>query len=219
MGWVKRFMIRYLNAKGTRCRIYAPVGAHKDLLAYLVRRLLENGANSSFVNQIVDESIPPSVVASDPFDKIGVNDNLSVLQPSGLFASTRKNSKGFDLEDPATLENLAAQVSKFNAKTWKAKTGSGDVLDVANPTMGEVVGTVQQATVSDVEIAAKKAKSWEKATPIERGEVLRKAADLYEENAGEIFALLIREAGKTLLDCVGELREAVDFFALLCGRR
>lgn len=197
--------------QGTRCRIYAPVGAHKDLLAYLVRRLLENGANSSFVNQIVDETIPPSVVASDPFDKIGANDNSVVVKPQELFHPERENSKGFDLEDPATVESLALEIAKFKSKKWKAKTGSGDVLEVTNPATGEVVGTVQQATATDTQMAAKKAKSWEKATPKERGDVLRKAADLYEDNAGEIFALLIREAGKTINDCVGELREAVDF--------
>ena len=195
----------------TRCRIYAPVGAHKDLLAYLVRRLLENGANSSFVNQIVDETIPPSVVASDPFDKIGANDNSVVLKPSELFQPERKNSKGFDLEDPATIEALTQEIGKFYAKKWKVKTGSGDLLDITNPATGEVVGTVQQASHFDAETAAKKAKSWQKASPKERGDVLRRAADLYEENASEIFALLIREAGKTLNDCVGELREAVDF--------
>lgn len=197
--------------QGTRCRIYAPVGAHKDLLAYLVRRLLENGANSSFVNQIVDETIPPSVVASDPFEQIGANDNSFVLKPNELFAPSRINSKGFDLEDPQTVEDLAVHIGKFNSKKWRAKTGSGEVLEIANPTTGEVVGTAQQATAGDVEIVAKKAKSWVKSTPSERGNILRKAADLYEENAPEIFALLIREAGKTINDCVGELREAVDF--------
>ncbi len=197
--------------QGTRCRIYAPVGAHKDLLAYLVRRLLENGANSSFVNQIVDESIPPSAVASDPFEKIGVGDNLVVPLPCELFLPERKNSMGFDLEDPATVENLGRQIEQFKSKTWKAKTGSGEVLDVANPATGQVVGTVQQATVDDVEAAAKKVKSWANISSSERGNILRKAADLYEENASEIFALLVREAGKTLNDCVGELREAVDF--------
>ncbi len=197
--------------QGTRCRIYAPVGAHKDLLAYLVRRLLENGANSSFVNQIVDESIPPYVVASDPFEKIGVNDNSVILQPCELFAPSRKNSMGFDLEDPVTVENLSSRISKFKSKVWKVKTGSGDILDVINPTTGEIVGTVQQATVQDVENAAKKANSWQKALPGERAKILRKAADLFEENAGEFFALLVREAGKTLNDCVGELREATDF--------
>lgn len=195
----------------TRCRIYAPVGAHKDLLAYLVRRLLENGANSSFVNQIVDESIPPEVVAADPFDKIGVNDNSIVTPPSDLFRPERQNSKGFDLEDPETLEKIEAQVKKFKSKTWKANSGSGEALDIINPATGEIVGVVKQATFDDVNAALKKAKDWSKASPKERSEILRKVADLYEENAGEIFALLIREAGKTLNDCVGELREAVDF--------
>ncbi len=197
--------------QGTRCRIYAPVGAHKDLLAYLVRRLLENGANSSFVNQIVDESIPPAVVASDPFDKVGVNDNSIVLQPADLFKPERQNSKGFDLEDPATLEMIGKQLAKLMSKKWKAKTGTGEIVDVTNPSNGAIVGTVQQATMQDVEVAAKKARSWVKPTPSERAEILRKAANLYEDNAGEIFALLMLEAGKTLNDCVGELREAVDF--------
>jgi len=197
--------------QGTRCRIYAPVGAHKDLLAYLVRRLLENGANSSFVNQIVDQTIPPSVVASDPFEKIGANDNSIVVKPTELFMPERLNSRGFDLEDPVTLEAISSSIAAFKNKRWKAVTGSGETVNVTNPANGEIVGTVQQANARDVEVAAKKARAWDKASPQKRGEILRKAADFYEENAGEIFALLMREAGKTLNDCVGELREAVDF--------
>jgi len=200
-----------VERQGTRCRIYAPVGAHKDLLAYLVRRLLENGANSSFVNQIVDESIPPEVVAADPFEKIGVNDNSMVTAASDLFRPERQNSKGFDLEDPETLSDIAKQITKFKSKTWKMNSGSGVLIDITNPATGKVVGSVKQANAKDVDAAIKKATSWGKASPMERSETLRKAADFYEENAGEMFVLLIREAGKTLNDCVGELREAVDF--------
>jgi len=203
--------------QGTRCRIYAPVGAHKDLLAYLVRRLLENGANSSFVNQIVDETIPPYDVASDPFEKVGANDNSIVVKPTELFMPDRLNSKGFDLEDAVTLEAVLASIGKFKHTTWKAITGTGETIDVTNPANGELVGSVQQANTNDVEVAAKKASAWHKTSPQKRGDILRKAADLYEEQASEIFALLMREAGKTLKDCVGELREAVDFLRFYAG--
>lgn len=197
--------------QGTRCRIYAPVGAHKDLLAYLVRRLLENGANSSFVNQIVDENIPPHEVAADPFDKIAANANSIVVPPSELFKPQRINSKGYDLEDLMTLELLEKGIAAFKGKRWTVKTGKGETLDVLNPSTGEVVGSVQQSGVDDIEAIMKKIKPWQDASQKDRARVLRKAADLYEENADEIFALLIREAGKTINDCVGELREAVDF--------
>jgi RHH-type proline utilization regulon transcriptional repressor/proline dehydrogenase/delta 1-pyrroline-5-carboxylate dehydrogenase len=200
-----------LERQSTRCRIYAPVGAHKDLLAYLVRRLLENGANSSFVNQIVDETIPPQEVASDPFDQMDANNQVIVDLPSDLFKPLRINSKGFDLEDPSTLEALDGKINRFKSKTWDVKTGKGEVLTVINPANGNTIGTVQQAIQSDVEKALAKAKTWSKASARERADILRLAADLYEANAGELFALLIREAGKTLNDCVGELREAVDF--------
>jgi len=204
-----------LKNQKTRCRIYAPVGAHKDLLAYLVRRLLENGANSSFVNQIVDEEISPQMVAADPFldieNYIAEPHNPAIKMPDALFKPERKNSIGYDLTDPAELANLEKSIAAFDKKQWKYKNGTGEITTVSNPATGESVGKVQFATEDEANKACEIAKTWADVTVIDRAKILNKAADLYEENAVEIFSLLMREAGKTLLDCVGELREAVDF--------
>ena len=204
-----------LRNQGTRCRIYAPVGAHKDLLAYLVRRLLENGANSSFVNQIVDETVPPEEVATDPISLVEEylveSANPSIAQPSELFAPERVNSKGWDLSDPQTLAELEKGIAHFDDKEWLYDSGSGDTVDVKNPATGVQVGKVRFASTDDVNAACGRARPWSNVSPMERADVLQKAADLYEQNAHEISALLMKEAGKTLLDCVGELREAVDF--------
>ena len=203
-----------LQSQKTHCRIYAPVGAHEDLLAYLVRRLLENGANSSFVNQIVDEDVPAEVVAACPFDALDTDHAL----PDGpaLFPG-RTNSAGWDLDDAPTLHRVADlrapyAGSQFHAAPLIAGTRTATahtpIINPADPS--DQVGTVQNATATDVSAAFTDAKPWD-AAPTVRAEVLRKAADLYEDNAGLFFALLTREAGKTLNDGVSELREAVDF--------
>jgi len=201
---------------GTGCRIYAPVGAHRDLLAYLVRRLLENGANSSFVNQIVDEDVPPEVVARDPFDAY-THDGSNIPNGTQLFAPARINSKGFDLHDVPTLERFEASRSPLQSTQWHAvpliaSEGSELLsLPVKNPYLpSDDLGTVSHADSTIVEAALSAAKPWD-ASPKERGAVLAKAADLFEENEGVFFAMLAREAGKTPLDQVAELREAVDF--------
>ncbi|MEP1442660.1 MAG: bifunctional proline dehydrogenase/L-glutamate gamma-semialdehyde dehydrogenase PutA [Hyphomicrobiales bacterium] len=204
-----------LRRQETRCRIYAPVGAHRDLLAYLVRRLLENGANSSFVNQIVDEAVPASDVAADPFASILplLNDphNPIIKKPAHLFHPSRDNSMGFNLEDPETLNALEKGIADFDEKTWTFEHGTGEWQTIASPATGNVTGKVRFASMQDVEQSCREVASWQNSTPKGRADILRKAADLYEANAHEIFALLMREAGKTILDCVGELREAVDF--------
>ncbi|CUJ14114.1 bifunctional proline dehydrogenase/L-glutamate gamma-semialdehyde dehydrogenase PutA [Cognatishimia activa] len=200
----------------TRCRIYAPVGAHRDLLAYLVRRLLENGANSSFVNQIVDEDVPPETVAKDPFE---LYDASAVRIPNGaeLYEPERMNSAGFDLHDVPTMQKIDAARETYRTTQWHAAPLiAGDApefspLPVRNPFRpGDDLGTVSHASPEAVEIAISSAAPWA-ATPEERGDILAKAADLYEENFGAFFALLAREAGKTPMDQVAELREAVDF--------
>jgi RHH-type proline utilization regulon transcriptional repressor/proline dehydrogenase/delta 1-pyrroline-5-carboxylate dehydrogenase len=207
-----------LEDHGTRCRIYAPVGAHRDLLAYLVRRLLENGANSSFVNQIVNEEVAPERVAACPITAMeGITPIASpaILTGPGLFG-TRENSRGFDLTDMGDLAAIdaarAPHMSElFEASPLIAGSRTGAVrLEVTNPATGALVGHVLTAGLPDVDTALRLAEPWAAAAP-ERAEVLRRAADLYEENFGPIFALLAREAGKTAADAVAELREAVDF--------
>ena len=206
-----------LTDHGTRCRIYAPVGAHRDLLAYLVRRLLENGANSSFVNQIVDEDVPPARVASCPLTAVEgmALPNAALLTGADLFGA-RRNARGFDLTAAPDLAAIAAERAPFEETLFEAgpmlagRAAGGIRQEVQNPATGARVGFVTEAAAPDVETALRLAEPWAAGAP-ERAEVLRRAADLYEAEFGPIFALLAREAGKTQADAVAELREAVDF--------
>lgn len=209
----------------TRCRIYAPVGAHSDLLAYLVRRLLENGANSSFVNQIVDESVAPSEVAADPFAKIGGKiDNQAVIDPPELYGAERQNSKGWNLRDKSDLDDIETARSPFKTKQWSAgPLIAGDVVGAAVCPVGnpadplDKLGELVQASPEDVENALGAAECWQASAP-ERAAILVKASDLFEDNFGELFAALTREAGKTPMDAIAELREAVDFLRYYAAR-
>ncbi|WP_372573220.1 bifunctional proline dehydrogenase/L-glutamate gamma-semialdehyde dehydrogenase PutA [Ruegeria jejuensis] len=205
-----------MEQANTHCRIYAPVGAHRDLLAYLVRRLLENGANSSFVNQIVDEDVPPEEVAADPFDLIQAEAQPIPTGPE-LFAPERPNSMGFDLTHAPTLETIEAARTPFKTHTWAAAPLlAGEAQPkapepVINPALPQdAPGAVAPASGEDIERALTLAKPWD-AAPAERKMILNRASDLYEANYGELFALVAREAGKSLKDAVAELREAVDF--------
>jgi len=202
--------------EGARCRIYAPVGAHRDLLAYLVRRLLENGANSSFVNQIVDEDVPPEVVARDPFEAIN-DDHPRLPKGPELFLPERRNSRGFDLAHQPTLDAIEAARGPFASHRWEgapilagsaAPAAPHDARNPADP--ADSPGTVAFASATDIETALTAARPWD-APAAERAQVLGRVADLYEENFGELFAVIAREAGKSVLDSVAELREAVDF--------
>jgi RHH-type proline utilization regulon transcriptional repressor/proline dehydrogenase/delta 1-pyrroline-5-carboxylate dehydrogenase len=204
-----------LKQHGSRCRIYAPVGAHKDLLAYLVRRLLENGANSSFVNQIVDEDVAPEEVAADPFAKLA--DSIpNIPRGPDIFRPLRANARGFDLHHTPTLSAIEDARAPFAQATWTATpliaggSKGGAAQPAQNPAGLISPGTVHPATASDVASALDAAKSWDAPLADRRAALLR-AADIYEERYGEIFALLTREAGKALPDCVAELREGVDF--------
>ncbi len=209
-----------LKREKTRCRIYAPVGAHRDLLAYLVRRLLENGANSSFVNQIVDEDVAPEAVAACPLTAVEALlpdiANTRIAKGPDLFAPERANSQGFDLTDAPTLARIEAARAPFETQPFAAAPmlagghSAGRPRPVLNPATGAPVGEVTEATAEDVNAALYAARPWDASQP-ERAAILNRAADLYEENFGPIFALLAREAGKTLADAVSELREAVDF--------
>lgn len=213
-----------------RCRIYAPVGAHQDLLAYLVRRLLENGANSSFVNQIVDTSIAPEQIARDPFDAVTALESIPnpvITRSADLFADkdkgeTRRNSIGWDITDARTVEKLNAERGEYLNHQWQAGPMiAGDVEGasrkaVLNPANHQdTVGEVLEASVKDIETAIVAAQSGQKiwaALPVaDRAARIRKFADLMEANASELFALATREAGKSLLDGIAEIREAVDF--------
>ncbi len=216
-----------LTAEGTRCRIYAPVGAHQDLLAYLVRRLLENGANSSFVNQIVDVAVPREKVAADPFATLGsfgrAIANPRIIPPTALFGDARRNAKGWDLTDPKTVEALEAARAPFKDRRWSggpmlagAETPDRPRRDARNPANpDEVVGSVLDASASDIDTAYEQSltefANWSAYPASARADCLRRASDLYESNAPELLALAAREAGKTLADGISEIREAVDF--------
>ncbi len=205
----------------THCRIYAPVGAHRDLLAYLVRRLLENGANSSFVNQIVDDAVPPEVVATCPFDHLSVPAPAIPTGPN-LFGG-RLNSKGYDLTHAPHLEMIDAARAPFETNHFTAaplmakKPTGGDVITVKNPATGEEIGQITWASDADCANALTAAKPWD-VDGETRAKVLNKAADLYEDNFGLFYALLAREAGKSMMDAMNELREAIDFMRYYAGR-
>ena len=209
-----------LNEHNTRCRIYAPVGAHEDLLAYLVRRLLENGANSSFVNQIVDENVSPEAVAACPFDSLGTTPQLT--KGPDLYQPERMNSKGWDLTHKPTLEQIAAARAPHLASTFQAHPLTSaqpayprqtlqDPQPLTNPAhLDSSIGYVQNASPQDIETALDTITPWD-APVATRAKILNAAADAYEAHAGELFAILTREAGKALPDAIAELREAVDF--------
>ncbi|MBC6404112.1 MAG: bifunctional proline dehydrogenase/L-glutamate gamma-semialdehyde dehydrogenase PutA [Rhodospirillales bacterium] len=210
---------------GTRCRIYAPVGAHSDLLAYLVRRLLENGANGSFVNRIVDLDIPPERISRDPVEtaaETGFVPNPAIVVPQRLFG-TRCNSKGRDLTDPLDLAAIEAGRVPFAAPwRWQAvpltplAVSAKHAVEIRNPARpDEAVGTLVEAdaalAAAAVTVALEAQPGWEATGAEARAAILRRVADLYEANSFEFLALATREAGKTLLDGVAEIREAVDF--------
>ncbi len=202
------------EAELTRCRVYAPVGAHEDLLAYLVRRLLENGANSSFVNQIVDSAIAPEAIVQDPIARLARPSRRAGLAlPMDIFGA-RTNSRGFDLSDPLVLADLEARRSPFAAPfRWDHADANVTVINPAN--LSDSVGSVRYHSTVEVQTSVATAVvaqlDWARRSVYERAGVLNAIADLYQSNAAELYALCAREAGKTLADAVGEVREAVDF--------
>lgn len=218
-----------MQQHATQCRVYAPVGTHRDLLAYLVRRLLENGANSSFLNQLVDESISASEIAADPFETwLAETDSVSssICKPTNLYASVRKNSAGWDLTNPNDIERFVSSKSPYEFTQWNAmpiiafdaddindtNEANNGTEDVLNPNdLTDKVGTRRDATPNEVTRALDAARPWSAHNSKQRRNVLLTAADLYEAKAGELFTVLCREAGKTAADAVAELREAVDF--------
>jgi RHH-type proline utilization regulon transcriptional repressor/proline dehydrogenase/delta 1-pyrroline-5-carboxylate dehydrogenase len=206
------------------CRIYAPVGSHEDLLAYLVRRLLENGANTSFVNRIVDEDLPLEEIVADPVARtaaLKTRRHGAIPMPADLYGAARRNSRGYDLSDWATLESVANDMGAFGDREWLAAPISGAAQGTAPTALTEPadrrrrVGSVHAATPADVAAAVGLAVSaqadWTLVPAAQRAEALERASDLFEAHAAELMTLCIREAGKTIGDTVAELREAVDF--------
>lgn len=206
------------------CRIYAPVGGHENLLAYLVRRLLENGANTSFVNRIVDESAPIEEIIADPVAKTRMTLNKPhphIPLPNHLYGDERPNSKGIELNDPLDCANFLQSVAVFKDKQWQAKpsvmtTWGENPQPILNPAKtDEKVGQLYMASEAQIQETLSQAEktlaSWEKVPVETRAASLEKMAMLLEENRDELIALLAREAGKTYSDGIAEVREAIDF--------
>jgi RHH-type proline utilization regulon transcriptional repressor/proline dehydrogenase/delta 1-pyrroline-5-carboxylate dehydrogenase len=212
---------RHLGDKPTPVRIYAPVGSHKELLAYLVRRLLENGANSSFVNRIADEQVSIDELVRDPvaeLESLAPKRNPKIVLPPDLFAPGRRNSAGVDLSDPLVREPLLERLKALEARSWTAKPGigRGEGRPIVSPHDHRItVGTTFEATAEEVDQMVRAGHAaqvaWDSLGGEKRAQLLERAADLYEEHAEEFFSLCTREAGKTLIDGVLEVREAVDF--------
>ncbi len=215
---------------GRPCRIYAPVGTHETLLAYLVRRLLENGANTSFINRIADPEVSLDELVASPVDtvrRIGAAEGAIGLPhprielPAALFGELRENSHGLDLTDEAALEMLASELGRSAAVEWSAsptitagrQAASHPVVNPADPR--DVVGRCSDATLDDVEVALRAAQAaastWQEVSPRARSACLDRAADALEAGMPRLLGLIVREAGKTFSSAIAEVREAVDF--------
>jgi len=216
-----------IKGNGAACRVYAPVGAHEDLLAYLVRRLLENGANSSFVNNIVDEDIPVESLLSDPVETVlAWNDkyNPQIPMPINLYGSERVNAKGIDLTDVDQVSlmktALASWFEQHKITRQQVPENCDAVVNPANH--DEVIGYISHLDhqqMSDVVANAATAfETWSMTDVAYRAQILSKTADLLEENRDELIALCIKEAGKIPVDGVAEVREAVDFCRYYAAR-
>src|SRR5215468_8550613 len=212
-------------------RVYAPVGTHEELLPYLVRRLLENGANTSFVHQFMNPQIPVEEVVRDPLTSLAAEPEAAsrLREPGALFGAERANSAGEDFGDPAALAALEAEVSA-QARVIHA---GGPILSgrpvrdanvpVTSPAdVSQIVGYTRDATAQEIrdamEEAAAAQPAWDATPAVERSACLLKAADLLQQRRGAFLSLLVREAGKTLPDAVAELREAVDFCRYYAAR-
>jgi RHH-type proline utilization regulon transcriptional repressor/proline dehydrogenase/delta 1-pyrroline-5-carboxylate dehydrogenase len=217
------------------CRIYAPVGSHKDLLGYLVRRLLENGANTSFINRIADENAPIHKIIADPVERIQsltTKPHPHIPLPCDIFGAERKNSKGLDLSNTQTLSQLndAMEKAEQDSRLWQAgpilgkkiKSNNGS-RPVRSPSQTDlVVGQIIEATTEDVgialEIATQAGAAWANTPVAERAACLDRAADLFEKNMPRLMTMLCREAGKQIVDCMTEVREAIDFCRYYAAR-
>jgi RHH-type proline utilization regulon transcriptional repressor/proline dehydrogenase/delta 1-pyrroline-5-carboxylate dehydrogenase len=218
------------GSKYTRpCRIYAPVGEHEDLLSYLVRRLLENGANTSFVNRLADDEAPVAQIIRDPVE-MAERERLDgapvklIARPRDIFWPERKNSSGVALTDGAARGALVAQMEAALASPFevgpivageatKGGVGAGQVMCPHD--QRERIGTVRIASPVQVDAAIARAASaahgWDRLGGPARAKILELAADMVERDRAKLMAVLVREGGKTLADAQGEVRETVDF--------
>jgi len=207
------------------CRVYAPVGSHEDLLPYLVRRLLENGANSSFVNRLVDEVQPIDEIIADPIAqlaRLSSKPHSRIPLPRDLYSPARRNSRGLDLNHPPALAALRDGLAEALRRPWTAAPIIGGIeqpgpaepiLDPSN--RRRRVGTVVVAGPRELEQALKRAQraapTWNRTSADQRAAILERAADLYQNRMLDLMALIIREGGRTIAAALAEVREAVDY--------
>ena len=224
------------KALGKSCRIYAPVGGHKDLLAYLVRRLLENGANTSFVNRLADDAAPIPAIIADPVEKAATLEpkaNPLIPIAPDLFAPERRNSLGLPLWDRPVRHALIHEIEQALAQPAEAgpivageEVRGGEVVEIASPHDRRViVGTCRHADAEAVDKALTAARAaswdWDAGGGEARAAILDRAADLFEADRAALMGLIVREAGKTLANAQGDVREAVDhlYYAAAEARR
>ncbi|QHM71438.1 trifunctional transcriptional regulator/proline dehydrogenase/L-glutamate gamma-semialdehyde dehydrogenase [Mixta intestinalis] len=213
------------------CRIYAPVGTHETLLAYLVRRLLENGANTSFVNRIADNTLPLDELVADPVqqvERLAASEGTIGLPhpkiplPRDLYGNARPNSAGLDLANEHRLASLSSALLSSAAQPWRAEPmidgelGSGETRPVINPAdptdiVGEVRETSEQEVAQALTASVNAGPIWFATPPQERAAILERAAQLMEGEMQTLIGILVREAGKTFNNAIAEVREAVDF--------
>ncbi|WP_416695030.1 bifunctional proline dehydrogenase/L-glutamate gamma-semialdehyde dehydrogenase PutA [Candidatus Pseudothioglobus sp. Uisw_050_01] len=224
-GMGESLHIHIKNKYNVLSRVYAPIGSHKELLAYLMRRLLENGANSSFINHLFDENIKPESLAIDVFSEVEKDTNNShskIPLPKDIFKNIRQNSSSIMLTEQNEVDLLFQSQEPWLKKKWQAKSMiSGIALEdsnqeeVKNPSdTSDIVGSLLYANQSQLDrclITAQNAFNLNSHYPDRIHESLNRAAELYEENQFELMALAMREAGKTYQDAIDEVREAVDF--------
>ena len=214
-----------LESKPIPCRIYAPVGPHADLLPYLIRRLLENGANSSFVYRILNQNIPVAQLCADPAEKlrqVGASPHPQIPLPAHLYLPQRRHSAGLNLDHAEALSQFSREVNRALTTPWRSAPIVGGV-EVKNETknikaphdLRLIAGTVTLSHFDNIQhalfLAHRAAPFWNQTPAQRRAEILERAAVLLEQNRAELTALLIKERGKTLRDSLAEIREAVDY--------
>jgi RHH-type transcriptional regulator, proline utilization regulon repressor / proline dehydrogenase / delta 1-pyrroline-5-carboxylate dehydrogenase len=214
-------------ADGNKCRIYAPVGKYEDLLAYLMRRLLENGANTSFVNLVGNPDMTTEDLVANPVDKAKklLEVPLKISLPSDIYGAERKNSEGMEAGMKSHYEAIVKEIEKFTKNTYEAisiidgkqKVEKGsESKSVASPTDNSIaIGTIHKASekqlLQALEVADSYSEEWVDKTASERAKFVSKVGDVLHENRFELYSLLMKEAGKNIDDAISEVREAIDF--------
>ena len=237
MAWARSSMRRSSGRTSSNmpCRVYAPVGSHEDLLPYLVRRLLENGANTSFVNRIVDEQTAIDDIVRDPVlevDALKQKAHPRIPPPRLLYGASRLNSRGVNLADPAERDALdrrhaaSAPQQRWDARPDRRRQAAAKRrgVEVRNPAnLEQVIGSTVRCgrrcrSMRHFASAVRAQLEWDATPASERAEMLERAADLFEERMPELIAYCVREGGRSIPDSIAEVREAVDFLRYYADR-